>query len=298
MDGFTVEPSATAVADAPPAANPTVALPIATIAWFLALLIILFFPVLKPMVYEWMTDENMGHAFFVPIVSGYIIWCERTRILAQPVKPCWPAILLVIWGFCQMILGFVGADFFVARAAFLIAGVGIIWTLAGTAVLKSMAFPLFLLVFMLRIPLFLYQQMTFPLQLFASAVAEGALDLIGIPVLREGNVLELPSQKLAVIEACSGIRSILSLAFLSFAYAYIFDHRKWMRLALFLAAIPAAIGANSFRIVITGIFSEYKREWTEGVYHSLEGWVIFMVAVTALVAAHRLICRFAGPSHA
>src|ERR1044071_2756103 len=194
----------------PAAPAPVRSLPLAQIAWFAGLLILLFFPVLKSMVTEWATDENMGHAFFVPVVAGYIVWQGQARILAQPVKPFWPALFLVIWGFCQMILGFVGADFFVARTAFLIALVGVIWTVAGTAVLRSLAFPLFLLLFMLRIPLFLYQQMTFPLQIFASKVAAVTLSLIGIPVLREGNVLELPSQRLAVIEACSGIRSIMS----------------------------------------------------------------------------------------
>ena len=292
-----MDPSAARAGTDTAPAQPIPQLPITKIAWFFALLTVLFFPVLTPMVNEWATDENMGHAFFVPIVAGYIIWNERERILKVPVKPFWPGLALVVWGFCQMILGFIGADFFVARTAFLMSLVGVIWTLAGTAVLKSLAFPLFLLLFMLRIPLFLYQQLTFPLQLFASAVAEAVLATIGIPVLREGNVLELPSQKLAVIEACSGIRSILSLAFLSFAYSYVCDRRIWMRPVLFLAAIPAAVAANALRIVLTGIFSEYKREWSEGVYHSLEGWVVFMIALMGLVGAHRLICRFTKPAN-
>src|ERR1051326_7216422 len=189
-------------------------LPFAMIAWFLALLVVLFFPVLKLMVWEWGAMEEMGHAFFVPLIAGYIVWKDRERILAQPVKPCWPALVLVIWGFCQMLLGFLGADFFVARTAFLIALVGTIWTLAGTAVLRALALPLFLLLFMIRIPLFVYQQITFPLQILASRVATGILGVLGVPVLRDGNILELPSRRLEVIEACSGIRSMLSLSFL------------------------------------------------------------------------------------
>jgi len=250
------------------------------------------------MVVEWVTLEEMGHAFFAPLVAGYIVWRERKRIMAQPVKTCWPAITLVIWGFVQMLLGFLGADFFLARTAFLIALVGVIWTLAGTQVLKSLVFPLFLLAFMIRIPLFINQQITFPLQIFASKVASGALDLMGIPVLRDGNVIELANQRLQVVEACSGIRSLLSLAFLSFAYSYFFDHRVWMRPVLFLSTIPIAITANSLRITLTGVLSEFNKKLAEGLYHEFEGWVVFMVALLALVALHRLICRFAGPSHA
>jgi exosortase len=266
--------------------------------WFSLLLVCLFFPVLKGMVVEWATEESMGHGFFVPLVAGYIVWNDRERILAQPVKPCRPAMLLILWGFGQMVLGFMGADFFVARTAFLIALAGVIWTLAGTAVMRTLLFPFFILLFMIRIPLFIYQQMTFPLQIFASQVASTLLQTIGIPVLRDGNILELPSQRLEVVEACSGIRSLLSLTFLSLAYSYFFDQRKWIRPVLFVCAIPIAIAANAIRITVTGILSEYNRNLAEGFFHSFEGWLLFMVALAGLVATHRAICRFTREKHA
>lgn len=278
-------------------ATPAGSMPWFLIAWFLGLLIVLFFPVLKVMVKEWASNEDMGHAFFVPVVAGYIIWQGRQKLLSQPVKPFWPAIILVIWGFCQMLLGFMGADFFIARTAFLISLVGVVWTMAGTAALRVLAFPLFLLLFMIRIPLFVYQQITFPLQIFASQAATWCLQLLGIPVLRDGNILELPSQRLEVIEACSGIRSLLSLSFLSLAYSHFFDRRNWMKVVLFLATIPIAIAANAIRVTLTGILSEYRKDWAEGVYHMFEGWVIFMVALIGLIGVHRLICRFTK-SHA
>jgi len=196
-----------------------------------------------------------------------------------------------------MILGFLGADFFVARTAFVLALISVIWTLAGFRVVKSLAFPLFLLLFMIRIPLFLYQQMTFPLQLLASKLAAGSLEVLNLPVLRDGNILELPTQKLQVIEACSGIRSLLSLSFLSLAYSYMFDKRVWMRPVLFVATIPIAILANALRITITGVISEYKPEWAEGFFHTFEGWLLFMVALVSLVVCHSLISRFMRPSH-
>lgn len=273
-------------------------LPISVIAWFLGLLIVLYFPVLRTMVYEWFTEETMGHAIFVPLVAGYIVWLDRERILAAPVKRCWPALALVIWGFCQMILGFLGADFFLARTAFLIAIVGVIWTVAGTAVLRTLAFPLFVLVFMIRIPLFTYQQMTFPLQLLASQLASQALALLDIPVLRDGNVMHLPSRDLQVVEACSGIRSLLSLTFLSVAYGRLFETRIWMRVVLFLSTVPIAIACNAFRVTLTGILVEKRPEISEGTFHSFEGWLIFMVELVVLWGVHKLLSRVAKVFHA
>ena len=114
----------------------------------------------------------------------------------------------------------------------------------------------------------IYNQITFPLQLFASWVAENLLNLMGYPVLRDGNILELASQKLSVAEACSGIRSLLSLSFLSLVYAYFFDKRVWMRWVLFAATIPIAILANAGRVTITGMLSEINPELAHGFFHS------------------------------
>jgi exosortase len=118
------------------------------------------------------------------------------------------------------------------------------------------------------------------------------LGLIGIPVLRDGNILELASQKLSVVEACSGIRSLLSLSFLSLVYAYFFDKRVWMRWVLLAATIPIAILSNSGRVTITGILSEINPELARGFFHSLEGWIIFVIALAMLGCLHFLINRF------
>jgi exosortase len=281
-----------------PAVRPALQLPLPAIFWFLGLLILLYYPVLKPMVTEWANDESLGHAFFVPLVAGYAAWLNREKILAAPVKPCWPALTLVLWGFCQMSLGYLGADFFLARTAFLIAIVGVVWTLAGTAVLRTLAFPLLVLIFMIRIPLFIYQQITSPLQSLASSVASRTLELIGIPVLQDGNVLQLASKRLEVVEACSGIRSLLSLTFLSVAYGHLFERRLWVKVVLFLSTVPIAIIANAGRVTLTGILTQYKPDMADGAYHMFEGWVIFMVELVALLAFHRLLSRFQGRSHA
>jgi exosortase len=140
--------------------------------------------------------------------------------------------------------------------------------------------------------------LTFPLQMFASQVAEFVLGLVGIPVLRDGNILELASQRLSVAEACSGIRSLLSLTFLSLVYAYFFDNRVWMRWVLFLLTIPIAIVANAGRVTITGILSEINPELARGFFHLLEGWIIFMIALVLLLMVHFLINHLPGLSRA
>jgi exosortase len=144
---------------------------------------------------------------------------------------------------------------------------------------------------MVPIPTIIYNRITFPLQLIASRLAAAALDLLGIPVLRDGNVLELPHQTLSVVEACSGIRSLLSLTFLSLVYGYFFEKRIWLRLVLFAATIPIAIIANGSRVTFTGIMTQIKPELAEGFFHESTGWVIFLVALIILVLFHQLVVR-------
>jgi exosortase len=178
--------------------------------------------------------------------------------------------------------------------SFVITLIGIVLTLGGTVMLKKLAFPLFLLFFMLPIPSVIYSAATFKLQLLASQLADGALTLFSIPVLREGNILELPNQRLSVVEACSGIRSLLSLTFLSLVYGYFFERKTWIRVVLFLSTIPIAIVANASRVTITGIMTQVKAELAEGFFHEAEGWVIFMVALVILIVWHQILVRGAN----
>jgi exosortase len=263
-------------------------------AWFGALLIVAYFPVLRHLVEQWSTDEDVGHGFFVPPVAAFIAWQRRDRILALDYQPAWWGLGVMAWAALQGYVGMLGAELFLQRTSFLIALVGLLLVVGGTRLVRVLAFPLLLLPFMIPIPSVIYNQITFPLQLFASQVAEFSLGLMGIPVLRDGNILELASQKLSVVEACSGIRSLLSLSFLSLVYAYFFDKKVWMRWVLLAATIPVAILANSGRVTITGVLSEINPQLAQGFFHSLEGWIIFLIALIMLGAVHALINRFAG----
>jgi exosortase len=296
--GIPVSPMAAGEGPIPAAVQSKLDLPVPAILFFLALIVLLFLQVLTPLVQQWFDDENMGYAFFVPLVAGYVVWLDRARILEAPVKPCWSALTLVITGFLFMLLGLLAALPVLARLGLWLTVVGVVWTVSGTAVVRTLLFPLGLLLFMFPIPLYVYQRMTLPLQSTATQMAAVGLSLIGIPVLREGNTLTLADKTLDVVEACSGIRSLLSLTFLSVAYGRLFENRMWARIVLLVATVPIAICCNAARIVLTGILTQYAPAIAEGVYHTFEGWVIFMFELVSLLAFHRILERIGKRSHA
>lgn len=282
-------------------APPVRSVPWTAIVWFGALLIIGCLPILRHLVEQWATDEDVNHGFLVPLVAAWIAWGRRDRILALKLEPAWWGLAVMGWGIGQSYIGWLGAELFLQRTSVLVLLVGILLTIGGTALIRELAFPLLLLPFMIPIPAVVYNSITFPLQLLASRVAEWALDFMGYPVLRDGNILELASQKLSVAEACSGIRSLLSLSFLSLVYAYFFDNRVWMRWVLLGATIPIAIIANAGRVTITGMLSEINTDLAQGFFHELEGWVIFIIAFVMLLALHgaiRALIRWRKPESA
>mgnify|MGYP001026416328 CR=1 FL=1 len=260
-----------------------------SILWFSLLLLAAYAPVLDRLIRQWLSDPDMGHGLFVPVVAAYIAWSRRERLRAAPSTTNWWGLPLVLYGSLQMLIGTLGAELFLTRTAFLITLVGAILLLCGWPVLRILAFPLFLLAFMIPLPRVIFNQIAFPLQLLASRLAEVSLAFLGIPVLREGNILELASQRLNVVEACSGIRSLLSLSFLALVYAYFFDAKPWMRAVLLGASVPIAILANAGRVTITGIISEYDTALAQGFFHSVEGWIVFLVSLAALAVTHLLV---------
>jgi exosortase len=276
----------------PAVKTPTAAkLPWAPIAWFGALLIVSYAPVLAALIRQWNSDPDMSHGFFVPAIAAFIVWQQREELMALKPTPNWWGLLIVLYGGIQFLIATLGVELFLTRSAFVITIIGAVLLLGGTVVLRKLAFPLFLLFFMVPIPALIYNSLTFPLQLLASRLAAEALTVLSIPVLREGNVLELPNQTLSVVEACSGIRSLLSLTFLSLVYGYFFEKRTWIRVLLFLSTVPIAIVANGSRVTLTGVLTQIKPELAEGFFHTASGWVIFMVALVILLLFHQCVIR-------
>ena len=268
---------------------PPPALPWVPIAWVGVLLIASYALVLWRRINQWSTDGDMGHGFFVPIVAGYIAW-QRRRELMNAWGPCnWWGLLVIVWGAAQLYAATLGAELFLARTAFIVSLAGMVLFLGGTKALRILAFPLFLLFFMVPIPAIIYNVVTFKLQMIASRLSEAALSVLGVPVLREGNILRLPNQSLSVVEACSGIRSLLPLSFLSLVYAYFFDKKVWMRAALLAATVPIAIVANASRVTVSGLLGLVNTELSEGLFHSAAGWLIFMFGLLLLAGVHASI---------
>ena len=253
------------------------------------LLIACYGPLLAGLARQWATDSDMSHGFLVLPVVAFVVWRRRAELAAIEPRTNWWGLAIAAWGAVQMLLGTLAAQVFLARTAFLVSVVGAVLFLGGTRALKTLAFPLLLLLFLFPIPATIYAQVTLPLQIFASAAAETVLNSIGIPVLRDGNILELPHERLSVVEACSGIRSLLSLSFLSLIYAYFFDKRVGMRWVLLAATIPIAIAANAARVTLTGILGEYRAALAHGAFHLFEGWVLFVVALVLMVTVHQCI---------
>lgn len=260
------------------------------IIWFSTLLLASYVAVLYALGLQWTWDEDVSHGPFVPVVAGYIAWQRRKEFVATPKIPNYWGLAIVGWAIFQMLIGTLGAELFLQRTSLIIAVTGILLLLGGWRILKIAGLPIFLLLFMIPLPKVIYGQITLPLQLFASSCAEQVLTLFEIPVLREGNVLELASgKKLNVVEACSGIRSLMALSFLGVIYGFFFDDKPWMKWALLAATIPIAITANASRVALTGILTNFNPDLADGFFHLAEGWVIFVVAFVMLFATHRLI---------
>ena len=268
-------------------------LPWVKLFWFGALIVACYLPILQRLVAQWSSDEDMSHGFFVPAIAGFIVWQRRDELAITKARPSMWGLLLVAWGCIQLLLGYLGTELFTARTAFVITLIGAVWTIGGPPFLKKLAFPLCLLFLMVPIPAVIYSQITFPLQILASQLAAAALDVVGIPVLREGNILDVSGHLLSVVEACSGIRSLLTLTFLSLVYGYFFEKRTWVRVALFVSVIPVAIFVNGSRITITGILTTVKPELAEGFFHEATGLFLFFAAFVVLILLHQLFSRIA-----
>jgi len=260
-----------------------------TLAYFGGLLIVCYAPLLYGLARQWTTADDMGHGILVPPIAAWIAWRQRTELAAIEPEPNYWGLVLVIWGGIQVVLSTLAAQLFLARTAFLFSLTGAVLFLGGTRVLRTLAFPLFLLIFMFPIPAIVYARVTLPLQIFASTIAEAVLNALRVPVLRDGNILELANQRLSVVEACSGIRSLLSLAFLALVYGYFFDSKTWMRWLLLAATVPIAIAANAARVTLMGLIGEYRTDLVQGFMHAAEAWVMFMLALGLLIAFHQFV---------
>jgi exosortase len=257
------------------------------------LLLWIYIPTLTHLIAQWWNDPNFSHGFFVPAFSAFVIWQERSRLASLTPFPSWWGLLFLGFGLCVLVVGQMGAELFLSRLSLLIVLGGLIVLFLGWNYFRALLFPWAFLLLMIPIPAIVFNELTFPLQLLASKVASTTLPWMGVPVLREGNVIILPAMALEVAEACSGIRSLMSLATLAVIYGYLMERRVAVRALLALASIPIAVAANSLRIVGTGLLVQYwDPEKAQGFFHEFSGWLIFVVSLLLLYLLHRIVRIF------
>lgn len=276
-----------------------------------------YYSVLAKLGYDWWNDENYSHGLLIPAVIGYILWLERERLSRAVQKPSgfWGG-LIVVLALLGLWVGTAGAELYVQRMSLVLMLVGVTIYFWGWRLLRLLMVPLGLLVLAIPIPAIIFNKIAFPLQIFASKCAVWAMRLFDIPVLRQGNVIELmpkgarETKRLEVVEACSGIRSLMTLVTLAVVFAY-FTHPKskggdggggwtrslksygfWRSAILVASAVPIAILTNALRVSGTGVLSHYYgTEVADGFFHSFSGWVVYIVAFLLLFAVGWLLDR-------
>ncbi|MGA8035517.1 MAG: exosortase/archaeosortase family protein [Candidatus Acidiferrales bacterium] len=263
--------------------------------WSIALgclIVLLYGSVLASLVSDWWTDPDYGHGFFIPLFSAYVLYRERERWTNTPVKPSNFGLLVMVGAVGLFLVGSLGAELFTARFSLLVLLAGMILFLAGWRMLRAVAFPLGFLILMIPLPNIVYNQITFPLQLFASRFATFWLELFRVPVLRDGNILLFSNYSLEVVEACSGIRSLMTLISLAIVYGYLMEPRRHVRYALVLLMVPIAVVSNAIRIMGAGLMARhFGPAAAEGFLHEFSGWVIFLAALLLLLGCHWLLRR-------
>lgn len=262
-------------------------LPLGSLVWVVilaGLVFGLYHQVLFGLSKDWYSNPDYSHGFLVPVLAGYFAWERRGSILSlSPVSNMWGVGLLGL-GLTLLVLGSLGAEFYVQRISFIVVLAGLILFLLGKEFLTLLAFPIAFLFLMIPLPAIVVNTITFPLQLFAAKIASLCLFQFGIPVLREGNIIFLAQTTLDVAEACSGLRSLQALITLGVIYAYFSQHVLWKKLVLVVISIPIAISANAFRVTGTGFLAQhFGAAMAEGFYHTFSGWLIFVVAFILLL---------------
>jgi len=262
----------------------------------LGALLIVYWTVIRGLVSAWSTDDNYSHGFFIVPLALYFAWERRRAIAAAPVRPSLLGLVIVAASLFLLVAGLLGAELFLSRVSIIGTLAGAILFLFGWPMLRIVFFPLAFMLLMIPLPAIIFNKIAFPLQLLASHVGEYTISSLDIPILREGNVLILANATLEVAEACSGIRSLVSLFTLGIVFGYFVDRRIWVRAVIALSAIPVAILANGLRVASAGIAAHnFGSAGVEGLFHEFSGWVVFVLAFLMMFGLQRLLQRFLPP---
>lgn len=253
------------------------------VAAYMVIIGLVYHKIIAAMVSDWARDDNYSHGFLVPLVSGYFLWANRKSILEAEVKPAGWGLWIVLLGVAQLIVGSLATEYFTMRTSMIVITGGVIIYVMGWEPYKRMQLPLLYLILMVPIPAIIYDSMTMPLKLFVAKVSVKGLVAFGYPVLREGNIIMLPNITLEVADACSGLRSLMSLIALSVAFAFLTQRGVWKKWVLIVSALPVAVVTNILRVFVTGILAKhYGKVAAEGFFHEFAGFMVFFVAMVIM----------------
>jgi exosortase len=264
-------------------------------AFALVMFVVAYGHIVAALGHDWVTDENYSHGLLVVPIVCWLTWRQRHVLRAAERRPSVLGLVVILGSLALYVGGVLGAELFTSRLSLLGVLAGGVLFVCGWRHLRLLLFPIGLLLLTIPLPAIIFNQITFPLQLLASWFGGTALQALHIPVLREGNIITLSTTTLYVAEACSGIRSLMSLVTLAILYGYFTDPRGGVRAAITVAAVPTAVVANGARITLTGVAaSSIGPAAAEGTLHMFSGWVLFIVALLLLVLIKRAIVLVVG----
>jgi exosortase len=263
------------------------------------LLVALYAGNFAKLVSDWWNDENYSHGFIVPVVFFWMLWQRWKELAKSPVLPRPWALVFVILALVQLAAGTWGAENFVAHSSLLLMLCGITLYLFGSEVFRLVAFPIGWLLFMIPVPVIILYAITFPLQLLASRLALDVLDLLHVPAVREGNVLYLANFTAGVVEACSGIRSLISMLAFAVLMGHLVSLSLRSRWILAIAAVAIALGMNAARVAGTGLVGNYLgQRWAEGFFHTFSGLLLFLGSLGVMFGVVYALRVFERPRNA
>lgn len=239
-----------------------------------------YFPVWQGLVSCWSLSDDYSHGFLIIPMFGYILWLKRSRLVALPQKNSMVGFFLLFFSLIVYLLAYYAEVKTVASLSIITTLSGCVLFFYGPAVLKEVAFPLFFLLFMIPIPGQVYSVITIPLQLFVSKASVGLLSTVGVPIIRDGNVIHLPNHTFEVVQACSGLRSLVTLLTLSTIVAFLALKSNILRVVLMICAVPIAVLVNIIRVTAMIIaFHFWGYDLLKGAMHSIFGLFIFLLAI-------------------
>ncbi len=250
---------------------------------FIALLlsfILVYYPVWKELVYAWYSSDDYSHGFFIVPLVIYALWQKRVELSRLPAQPSVYGLVLIIFSLTLYVFSFYAEIKTIASLAMVFTIFGVVLYFYGTAIFREISFILLFLLFLIPVPAQIYSAMTIPLQLIVSKVSVWLVMMFGLPVFREGNLIHLPDRTMEVVQACSGLRSLMSLLMLSMVVSYFTLRSNWLRIILVISGVPAAIIVNIFRVVIIIVsFHYFDFDLTGGIIHTIFGVAVFILAI-------------------